>query len=142
MNKRHCAFMNPNKSQVGIDARRINTSERTFNSSTFVEECPVRFKADSAHTLLGEFFFPQIRVVTQFVGIGGKRWKGLLRFLACISQVLAEGSSCNGDKDCPLGQYCYDTNSCANYTVCSRYNRLERDKPARQPSQCGPCMPG
>ncbi|EZA46918.1 hypothetical protein X777_00686, partial [Ooceraea biroi] len=51
--------------------------------------------------------------------------------------------ACKQDEDCPEKQYCYKLSGhCVNYTICSRYNRVETDKLARNPFQCGPCFEG
>ncbi|XP_017888012.1 uncharacterized protein DDB_G0292186-like [Ceratina calcarata] len=55
-----------------------------------------------------------------------------------------EGKSCHDDSDCSKKQYCYHVAKlCVDYTQCIRYNREENaEKGARDPSQCGPCLPG
>ncbi|XP_078042300.1 uncharacterized protein LOC144472801 [Augochlora pura] len=54
-----------------------------------------------------------------------------------------EEGFCVDDSDCSEKQYCYEVSQqCVNYTLCSRYNRLENKKPAQNPRQCGPCLPG
>ncbi|XP_032671449.1 uncharacterized protein LOC116844266 [Odontomachus brunneus] len=50
--------------------------------------------------------------------------------------------SCKMDYDCPNGQYCYDSSSCVNFTRCIAFNRQEAAVPARDGSQCGPCLKG
>lgn len=50
---------------------------------------------------------------------------------------------CESDADCSETQYCYTVSrQCVDYTRCVRYNRQEAPKYSRQPSQCGPCLPG
>ncbi|XP_012148344.1 uncharacterized protein LOC100879467 isoform X2 [Megachile rotundata] len=55
-----------------------------------------------------------------------------------------EEGVCRDDNDCPQKQYCYDVSArCVDYTECRRYNRQEnRERKARHPSQCGPCLFG
>ncbi|XP_076376602.1 uncharacterized protein LOC117228599 [Megalopta genalis] len=54
-----------------------------------------------------------------------------------------EEGLCADDSDCSEKQYCYEVSrQCVNYTLCSRYNRRENKKPAQNPRQCGPCLPG
>ncbi|XP_076672887.1 uncharacterized protein LOC143371520 [Andrena cerasifolii] len=54
-----------------------------------------------------------------------------------------EEGFCRDDTDCSQEQYCYHVSErCVDYTHCSRYNRRENERRSRQPSQCGPCLPG
>ena len=54
-----------------------------------------------------------------------------------------EEGFCLDDTDCSQEQYCYHVSKrCVDYTHCSRYNRRENERRSRQPSQCGPCLPG
>jgi len=65
----------------------------------------------------------------------------IIYFAFSLQDAIVEG--CKQDEDCPEKQYCYKLSKhCVNYTICSRYNRLETDKLARNPSQCGPCIAG
>ncbi|XP_029163778.1 uncharacterized protein LOC114935206 [Nylanderia fulva] len=49
--------------------------------------------------------------------------------------------TCKNDNDCLDKQYCYDISGrCVNILDCSKYNRMKGEIPAREPSQCGPCM--
>ncbi|XP_076246295.1 uncharacterized protein LOC143186495 [Calliopsis andreniformis] len=57
--------------------------------------------------------------------------------------VTIEEGFCHNDSDCSAEQYCYQVSErCVDYTICNRYNREENKKRARNPSQCGPCLPG
>ena len=54
-----------------------------------------------------------------------------------------EEGFCRDDTDCSQEQYCYHVSKrCVDYTHCIRYNRRENERRSRQPSQCGPCLPG
>ncbi|XP_043271488.1 uncharacterized protein [Venturia canescens] len=76
-----------------------------------------------------EFTFRTAMVVAFFV-------------LTTVSVVQGE-IPCKGDDDCPSNKYCYNvSNTCVNHTQCSRYNRARGPRPAQDPSQCGPCLPG
>lgn len=56
--------------------------------------------------------------------------------------TIEEGRPCQEDGDCSDKQYCYMSGQCVNYTQCNRYNRQEGPRRSRDPSQCGPCLPG
>ncbi|XP_039310818.1 uncharacterized protein LOC105199362 [Solenopsis invicta] len=50
---------------------------------------------------------------------------------------------CEDDNDCGPNFYCYRTSKlCVNFTLCSRYYRAEGTAPARDETQCGPCIVG
>lgn len=57
--------------------------------------------------------------------------------------MIGEKRICQGDEDCVGEQYCYEASKrCVNYTLCINYNRVEGETPAREASQCGPCIKG
>lgn len=57
--------------------------------------------------------------------------------------MIGEKRICQGDEDCVGEQYCYEASKrCVNYTFCINYNRVEGETPAREASQCGPCIKG
>ncbi|KAK0157384.1 hypothetical protein PV328_011131 [Microctonus aethiopoides] len=54
-----------------------------------------------------------------------------------------DDTSCVTNSDCSPGQYCYGlSQTCVDYTRCSRYNRQEGPKHAETPRHCGPCIDG
>ncbi|XP_051163589.1 uncharacterized protein LOC127283002 [Leptopilina boulardi] len=68
---------------------------------------------------------------------------GYISLILCLLASANAISRCNDDRDCPEKEYCYDvSHRCSNYTICSRYNRLEGKESARHPSNCGPCISG
>lgn len=71
-----------------------------------------------------------------------KRTSRLSTVASFLPMGTIEEGFCHEDTDCSEKQYCYHVSrQCVNYTLCSRYNRVENKKPARSASQCGPCLP-
>ncbi|KAK0094815.1 hypothetical protein PV326_009925, partial [Microctonus aethiopoides] len=65
------------------------------------------------------------------------------QFKAVLMINAMDDTSCVTNSDCSPGQYCYGlSQTCVDYTRCSRYNRQEGPKHAETPRHCGPCIDG